>query len=78
MKTIFERVCQKGTAELRRPSRAVFFQQNERQWIILVLVLGGRDYVNPKRRQYIPGFFSGIYCQLGDGIYRSHLLREKT
>ena len=25
------------------------------QWIILVLVIGGRDYIAPKRRQDIPG-----------------------
>ena len=38
------------------------------QWI-LVLVLHGREYIVPKRRQCIPGYtwyVSGIYCQLGD------------
>ena len=31
------------------------FLQKTHQWIIQVLEVGGRDYITPKRRQYIPG-----------------------
>ena len=31
------------------------------QWIILVLVIGGRDYITPQKAGTIPGFFSGIF-----------------
>ena len=32
----------------------------------MVLVIGGRDYITPKRMKYIPGIFlREKYCQLG-------------
>ena len=38
--------------------------------IILVLLIGGKDCITPKRRQglYLV-VLSGIYCQLGDILY---------
>ena len=47
------------------------------QWIILVLVKGGRDYITPPRRQYT-WYISGIYCQLGDYILPTTLYKNQN
>ena len=45
------------------------------QWIILVLVIGGRDYITPHKAIYT-WYISGIYCQLGVYIPPTTLYRN--
>ena len=35
------------------------------QWLFLVPLKGGRDYITPQKAIY-KWYISGIYCQLGD------------
>ena len=35
------------------------------QWLFLVPIKGGRDYITPQKAIY-KWYISGIYCQLGD------------
>ena len=46
-----------------------------RQWIILVLVIGGRDYITHQKAIYT-WYISGIYCQLGDYILSTTLYKN--
>lgn len=45
--------------ESQRLKAKVFFQ-----WILLVVVRGGRDYITPKRR-----YIRGIDCQEGETFF---------
>ena len=40
-------------------------QQSPYQWLFLVPLKGGRDYIIPQKAIY-KWYISGIYCQLGD------------
>ena len=45
------------------------------QWIILVLVIGGRDFITPQEAIYT-WYISGMYCQLGDYILPTTLYKN--
>ena len=46
--------------------------------IILVLVVGGRDYTTPAKGKDYTWYISGIKCQLGDYILSTTLYKNMT